>query len=181
MGRQNWRTPPVVFNALNDRFGPFVLDAAASSDNRLLPVYCTKQDGPPSAGLWRAKLRGKVGPVFVNPPFSDIMPWVVAAEHWPDRVLILGPFSSSPWIRRAIKRASLWLTDRRVGFWHPDEKAGSPDRDTAVLVFGFAPGTVGELSVPEHFSEVRRLCSEARGQEPLPLFGQHHSITNPRN
>ena len=66
--RDLWGTPPYVFDALNREFN-FMLDAAASIENRLVPAFfCESMDALqqwwPAVSVW------------VNPPYSDIGPWV---------------------------------------------------------------------------------------------------------
>jgi len=47
MGRQNWRTPPSVFDTLQAHFGPFDFDAAADPKNALCPEFATEQGRSP--------------------------------------------------------------------------------------------------------------------------------------
>lgn len=67
--RDDWRTPPKVFDPLNAEFG-FTLDAAATADNALLERYCSPED----SGL----LNSWVGErVWCNPPYgSGLAAWV---------------------------------------------------------------------------------------------------------
>lgn len=60
--KTTWRTPKSFFDKLNDRFGPFTLDAAASDGNALCDSYFTEQ----TDGL----LRDWSGSVFCNPPYD---------------------------------------------------------------------------------------------------------------
>lgn len=165
MSRQDWRTPPSVFRALGERWGPFTMDAAADATNALCANFLTIGYGPPVIHEWSAR-----GCTWVNPPFGDIMPWVQkAAQHIGRTVMLTLCNASSPWFREAIKHATLGLPDRRIQFWHPAEKPGSPDRDTVVWIFGGDAGRVIEVSIPEHAKEVRRLWEEANGQQVLPM------------
>lgn len=157
--RQDWRTPPGVFQALSDRWGPFTLDAAATADNALCGQWCSDAFAEP----WASH-------TFVNPPFGDIMPWVRKAVNHIGRTVMLTPSNtSSPWFCEAIKYATLCLPDRRIQFWHPGEKPGSPDRDTVIWIFGASANRVIEIEIPKHAKEVRRLWEEANGQQPLPI------------
>jgi len=161
MGRQDWRTPPSVFAALSDRFGPFDLDAAADEHNHLCADYRTEESGDPRCALW-------TGTVWVNPPFGDITPWVQRAADYNGRTVMLTPANtSSPWFRLAVNFASLYLPNRRIGFWHPREKIGSPDRDTVIWVFGGSSHYAQEIDIPDHGAEIRRLWAEANGQQCL--------------
>lgn len=63
------RTLPEIFDPLNDRYGPFTLDAAASSLNKKCRKFFSKeQDGLSQS--WAGET------VWCNPPYSDIGPWV---------------------------------------------------------------------------------------------------------
>ena len=72
--RDLWQTPMEIFTALNLEFG-FQLDAAASSSNAKCAHYLTEQDDALSCD-WSSK-----GAIWVNPPYSDISPWVEKAEE----------------------------------------------------------------------------------------------------
>jgi phage N-6-adenine-methyltransferase len=163
MGRQDWRTPPSVFDALSNHWGPFVLDAAADKHNAMCSNFLIADAGSPLCQEWATH-------TWINPPFGDIMPWVQKAANHIGRTVMLTPANtSSPWFREAIKHAMLALPDRRIQFWHPDEKPGSPDRDTVVWVFGGGAERVIEIPIPEHAKEVRRLWEETNGQQVLPI------------
>jgi phage N-6-adenine-methyltransferase len=83
------RTPPEIFNPLHEEFG-FTLDVAASDSNALCERYYTLEDN------------GLISPwdeqrVWVNPPYSEIRPWVekatreVERPHGPTVVVMLLP------------------------------------------------------------------------------------------
>ena len=57
----NWRTPPEIFDPLNREYH-FNLDAAASDDNHLCPVYWTEADD--------ALKQPWTGRVWLNPPYG---------------------------------------------------------------------------------------------------------------
>lgn len=71
--KDEWRTPRWLFEWLDERFG-FEIDLAASDEDMLCYSRFTKDDDA-LRSIWRAN--GKVG--FVNPPYSDIDPWLVKA------------------------------------------------------------------------------------------------------
>ena len=149
---------------LSNRFGPFDLDAAADDDNHLCERYNTVADGNPSRAKW-------LGRVWVNPPFGDIGPWVKkAAAHSETVVMLTLANISSPWFLAAVRHAGLFLPNRRIHFWHPGRPPGSPDRDTAIFVFGAGlEFTVRPIEIHAHANEVRRLWAEASGQALLPM------------
>lgn len=62
--RDEWQTPPELFERLNERFR-FTVDACASKKNALLPRYWTKKDSA-LLNRWMGER------VFCNPPYSDI-------------------------------------------------------------------------------------------------------------
>jgi len=72
--RDYWQTPVEIFNALDAEFG-FYLDAAASQSNTLCGHYLTELDNALNCE-WVS-----YGPVWVNPPYSDITPWVRKADE----------------------------------------------------------------------------------------------------
>ncbi len=87
-------TPPEVFAELDRRFGPFTLDAAASTHNTKCRTFYSK-DGD------RTGLDKRWHPVtWCNPPYSDIRPWVEKA--W------------SEWRRRDIRRIVMLLPANRT-------------------------------------------------------------------
>lgn len=71
-------TTPEVFDALHERFR-FTIDVAASKENAKLPRFYTLEDD----GLEQSWAGERV---WVNPPYSDIRPWVekawFEAEHF---------------------------------------------------------------------------------------------------
>lgn len=87
-------TPPELFTKLNREFR-FDLDACATHDNALCPMYCTTEGtwhGYMSNGIWlREQAPRKLSDddgltydwagrrVFWNPPFSDIASWLAHA------------------------------------------------------------------------------------------------------
>lgn len=162
MSRQDWRTPPSVFETLAQRFGPFDCDVAADELNHLCAKFVTASYGAPAHWLW-----GQCN--FCNPPFDDVTPWVTAAsvawrDHNKQTVMLSHSNPNSPWFQFSIKQAALYCPDKRVNYWHPDEEAPGANRDTVVWHFGGTPGTVQPLQIPDHRQEVKRLIAESRGQ-----------------
>lgn len=67
-----WRTPPDLYTILDAEFG-FLVDAACESHNQLAPIGLCADRGEDALLLpWHA--RG--GPVWCNPPYSRIRPWL---------------------------------------------------------------------------------------------------------
>jgi phage N-6-adenine-methyltransferase len=126
------RTPRWLFDMLADRFGPFALDAAASSSNALCAAHYTKDD----SGL----LRPWFDVTFCNPPFNNVGPWVSKAIDEQSRgvssLLILPVGCSQRWFHEAAQTALIYFPTKRISFDNPD---GTPtrgaDRDTVILHF----------------------------------------------
>lgn len=107
------------------------------------------------------------GTVFVNPPFSDKVDWIVRAiqqykEGRVERVIILTPDSTdvqSWWHDLLAEHCDhVWFADGRVKFIDPetDEVAGSPTFGTALNFLGDFPDEMYE-SFAEEGDMVRRL------------------------
>ena len=64
----SWTTPQALFDAMNEVWGPFTLDAAATDDSAKCLYYWTKEvDGLSSEWFGR---------VFLNPPYNrSIIKW----------------------------------------------------------------------------------------------------------
>ena len=87
-----WRTPLDLFAKANERWH-FTLDAAADADNSLCREFCS--DGLTDSWAGHS--------VWVNPPYSDIMPWIekAAAETSAKAIVMLLPiFTESKWFSR---------------------------------------------------------------------------------
>ena len=70
-----WATPDYLFNKLNQEYGPFVLDVAATKDNAKCNVYYDKEkDGLEQS--W-------CGKVWCNPPYGhpEISKWMNKASR----------------------------------------------------------------------------------------------------
>jgi phage N-6-adenine-methyltransferase len=66
----DWATPQSFFDKLNGVFGPFTLDAAASSDNYKVANHYTEADNSLSQD-WSGNR------VFLNPPYGrNLKDWV---------------------------------------------------------------------------------------------------------
>ena len=78
-----WATPDEVFNELNERYGPFDLDAAANFQNHkcrfwLGPSSMIAEDCLTTAWNFVAG-HGRITRVFMNPPYSNPAPFVAKA------------------------------------------------------------------------------------------------------
>lgn len=125
-------TPAVIYEAALEALGITVWDLdPASNPNSTVPAILELYEG----GLeepWG-------GHVWVNPPFSDINPWVekVFDNEW-DSLTFLGPHDlSTKWARRMTSGCNAWAAwPRRVHFPVPGQPKGSPPAGIALWYFG---------------------------------------------
>lgn len=71
-GGDSWATPQEIFDAFDWEFG-FTLDGAASAKNAKVPKFFSIEDDSLSQSWANER-------VWVNPPYSDIRPWVGKAS-----------------------------------------------------------------------------------------------------
>lgn len=93
-------THPLMFAELDERFGPFTVDVAASAENtKCVRFYDREADG--LAQSWAGET------VWCNPPYSEIGPWVRKAwdEHVDARVVMLLPATRTEqsWWQRMVE------------------------------------------------------------------------------
>jgi len=114
MANDNWKTPPEVFETLNNEFC-FLADVACSFENKLCPVGFTEENDS-LAEPWLERLKhsypyiGNNAYVFCNPPYSKPMPWIKQAiqaqKDGLGTVMILNADTSVSWFTEAIKYLS---------------------------------------------------------------------------
>jgi len=120
--RDLWRTPPALFAALDAEFC-FQLDAAAASHNALCRKFITAEQNTLETP-W-ADYLNVPGYVWLNPPYSDITPFVkkAAAEsiNQIGTVMLVPADTSVGWFREAIQTASevRFITAGRLAFINP--------------------------------------------------------------
>lgn len=130
---QNRRTPQWLFDLLDDRFGPFALDAFASDGNALCPTYYTKKQN----GLEQPW----VDLTFANPPFKiigEVLRKAIAEGEINRRSIIIGPVGCcQQWMHDWAIYGTIYVPTRRINF---DTPTGKPtrraDRDTMIYAFG---------------------------------------------
>lgn len=135
----NWRTPRWLFEEVQDMLGvTFSTDPCAADGNPLGTHfhYTARDNGLDPANLW-------YGDVFLNPPFSDIEPWVerAAKQHNGRTVAALVPARTDQqwWERWVVPRASSLIFFRnRIRFEAPDGSTpiGRPRERHVVVVYG---------------------------------------------
>lgn len=120
--RDLWRTPPALFACLNAEFC-FQLDAAAAAHNALCRKFITAEQNTLETP-W-ADYLSIPGYVWLNPPYSDITPFVkkAAAEsaNQIGTVMLVPADTSVGWFKEAIKTASevRFITAGRLAFINP--------------------------------------------------------------
>ncbi|WP_313889956.1 phage N-6-adenine-methyltransferase [Enterobacter roggenkampii] len=120
--RDLWRTPPALFAALDAEFC-FQLDAAAAPHNALCRKFITAEQNTLETP-W-ADYLSIPGYVWLNPPCSDITPFVkkAAAEsaNQIGTVMLVPADTSVGWFKEAIQTASevRFITAGRLAFINP--------------------------------------------------------------
>lgn len=120
--RDLWRTPPALFACLNAEFC-FQLDAAAAQHNALCKKFITAEKNTLETS-W-ADYLSIPGYVWLNPPYSDITPFVkkAAAEssNQIGTVMLVPADTSVGWFKEAIQTASevRFITAGRLAFINP--------------------------------------------------------------
>lgn len=120
--RDLWRTPPALFASLDAEFC-FQLDAAAAPHNALCRKFITVEQNTLETP-W-ADYLNVPGYVWLNPPYSDITPFVkkAAAEsaNQIGTVMLVPADTSVGWFKEAIQTASevRFITAGRLAFINP--------------------------------------------------------------
>ncbi|EHD5650144.1 phage N-6-adenine-methyltransferase [Salmonella enterica subsp. enterica serovar Cerro] len=120
--RDLWRTPPALFAALDAEFC-FQLDAAAAPHNALCRKFITAEQNTLETP-WGDYL-SIPGYVWLNPPYSDITPFVKKAvaesANQIGTVMLVPADTSVGWFREAIQTASevRFITAGRLAFINP--------------------------------------------------------------
>lgn len=120
--RDLWRTPPALFASLDAEFC-FQLDAAATPHNALCRKFITAEQNTLETP-W-ADYMSIPGYVWLNPPYSDITPFVkkAAAESLNQigTVMLVPADTSVGWFKEAIQTASevRFITAGRLAFINP--------------------------------------------------------------
>ena len=120
--RDLWRTPPAIFVSLDAEFC-FQLDAAAAPHNALCRKFITAEQNTLETP-W-ADYLNVPGYVWLNPPYSDIMPFVKKAAsesaNQIGTVMLVPADTSVGWFKEAIQTASevRFITAGRLAFINP--------------------------------------------------------------
>lgn len=137
--RDDWETPPRVFERIAERFGPFALDAAALPCNaKVAPFYTPDDDG---------LILPWLNPTFCNPPYGRALPaWLKKAIREQARgitsVLLLPSNTDTAWFHDLVlPYAALEFVRGRINF------VGSPSRNTkGSIIAVYRPERVREVA-----------------------------------
>lgn len=135
--RDLWRTPQAVFNYYNDRFN-FTRDVAASEKNHLCEQYFDAEYNALEEGrVWGNRN-------WLNPPFSDVTPWILKAieqSKCGKLTVMLSPADTSvKWFKLAFDNCTeCHLISGRLSFIN--EETGKPvnGNNKGSVVFVFDP------------------------------------------
>jgi len=131
--RQDWRTPPALFEALNREFR-FNLDGAADEDSALCSRYYTEYSDALKQP-WHRDSGG--GAIFLNPPYAKLGPWVEKAYQESRKgatvVMLLPASTGARWFHEVVQpHAEIRFLQGRLKF----EGAKHPATfDSMVIVF----------------------------------------------
>lgn len=120
--RDLWRTPPALFASLDAEFC-FQLDAAAAPHNALCRKFITAEQNTLETP-WSGYL-STPGYVWLNPPYSDITPFVKKAAtesaNQIGTVMLVPADTSVGWFKEAIQSAGevRFITAGRLAFINP--------------------------------------------------------------
>ena len=146
MGNQYWQTPPEIFNWLNNRYGPFTVDGAASHENSLCLKYYSEEDSAFDKRPFGER-------IFCNPPYADLKPWVELFAKWRDSgsfVLALLPCDpSTKWWARMMEDAvyTRIMGPSRVAFIDPETGQPVKGNKGASVVSIWMPRNTGPSKI----------------------------------
>lgn len=114
--RNEWQTPQHIFDACNNRYGPFVRDMAATEENALCEVYCTKKKIRKYSkyqfeDAFHCDWNSMNGSLWCNPPYgpAGTIPqwlWHGYKHKRNTRVFLLPNDSSTEWWHKYVRKAN---------------------------------------------------------------------------
>ncbi|WP_018694223.1 phage N-6-adenine-methyltransferase [Algicola sagamiensis] len=142
--RDLWETPPWLFVALDEIYGPFQLDAAASDKNKKCHRFLSEKDNALSID-WFALLDSdghQDKKVWVNPPYSNIQPWVDKAKEQQAKgvftVMLVPDTASVGWWPQSGVNV-LRITKGRISFINAESKKRVHGNTQGSALFLFDP------------------------------------------
>lgn len=101
------RTPKWLFDACERSWGPFVIDCAATMENRLCEAWLGPESDIAENALSTALSMESIGVVEQNPPPENCIPLPESRRAW------LNP----PYSRDLIKKFMAWAAEQAVAGW----------------------------------------------------------------
>ena len=128
--RDDWQTPPELFQWCSNRYGPFDVDLCASDTNHLLPNYFTKER---SALVQPSEWPDRI---FVNPPYGDLGSWVTHFRACGHRKIcaVLPASTSSSWFEHVWAAHEVIFLIGRVAFVDPTTNKPSAGNNTGTCI-----------------------------------------------
>lgn len=132
-----WSTPDEVVEHFAKFVGPFTLDVCATEENAKAPVFFTAQENG-LAQDWVYYASG--GAAWLNPPYSDIEPFVLkalteTARGLPAVVCLLPSRTDRPWFHALLSqqhRCAFYFCRGRLRFG--DATADAPFPSVVVVI-----------------------------------------------
>ena len=143
-----WQTPKFVVDFYDKRFG-FEWDLAASKGNHLFKSYCSEGDN----SAFDQCNRGFDGPVFCNPPYSNIKPWVelcveISKLSVVPVVMLIPADTSVKWFKLAFENCTeCHFISGRLAFINADTQKPVCGNNKGSVVFIFDPKSPVKKSV----------------------------------
>ena len=126
-----YETPKVFFDLLQQKFGVFTLDPCATKENAKCAVFYTKDDN----GLLKSWKGHKV---FCNPPYSENKTWIEKclreSQQDDTEVILLIPSRTDTryWYDYCMKAKEIYFVKGRLKFGNMKNTAPFP---SAIIVF----------------------------------------------
>ena len=159
--RNTWQTPKYCRNYLEIRFGWFDVDGAADSRNKLFPKWIGMGPawGDPDNIAFDflgddviskinelAECNGYPAHIYVNPPYSDVTPFLARAKELRDAghlvVMLLNNDKSTQWYQNHIHGMANEVIDivgGRIAFIHPVTKQEIKGNSKGQMIVVFDP------------------------------------------
>lgn len=167
MSNDHWNTPPEVLDPIR-AFGPIALDPC---DNATSVVQAAHVCVDGLAEEWTPAAHGEPGLTFVNPPYSDVTPWIAKAQTEAARgvevVMLLPADTSTRWFHDVLVARASYHPDallyyrRRIKFLGAN---GSPKFPSLLAYWGKDASAFREHFSP-HGWVVRLKRRAARGRK----------------
>lgn len=156
--RDLWQTPRSIFNYMKYELGyNFTLDAAASNLNHLCSHYFTVNDNSLEQD-WSSSINVNEESVWLNPPYSDIRPWIEKAHEESTKgvttVMLVPADTSVGWFNRALElnvSEVMFVVGGRISFVRADTQVPVNGNNKGSMFLIFSPN-----EEPTKFTTVNR-------------------------